>query len=85
MKVPFAVKDSRRVGWRPVRDGQASQWRPGCELKNDDVLGANVLWAEHGDVYCVAGVGVGVVELVDKGKAVERYLVEPVVYNTDAL
>ena len=29
--VPFVVKDSPRVG-RPVRGGQASQWRPSCAL-----------------------------------------------------
>ena len=28
-----AVKDSPRTGWLPVRDGQASQCRPGCALQ----------------------------------------------------
>ena len=36
-------------------------------------------------IKCVAGVGIGVVELVDEDKAVEADLVEPVVYTSDAV
>ena len=46
-------------------------------VPNHDVLGADVLWSEHRDVKGVVGVGVGVVELVDKGEMVEAELVGP--------
>ena len=70
----FTMKDSPRALGRPVRGGQASQWRSGCELQMTMSLSSGRMSCGLSTEMCnvLPGVGVGVVELVDEGKTVEE-------------